>query len=452
MSTQYRITGSGASEIAAAVERGIRDGVLAPGGALPPVRRLAADLGLAVATVAAAYADLRRRGLVETGGRRGTRVRPRPATAPLRTDSLTIPPGALDLSSGEPDLTLLPPLGPVLTRLDPPSVGYADDAVLPSVRRLAAGRLAADGVPTEALTLCAGAADAIERCLATRVRPGDRVAVESPAWGNLLDLLAVLGVELVGMEVDDFGPLPSAVEAALDRGVSAMIVTSRAHNPTGASVSPERAATLRALLAGRDLMVIEDDHAAELAGVPLAPLAGCVASWAHVRSLSKPYGPDLRCALLAGDPVTVARVDGRRRLGPGWVSGLTQRVVASLWQSTEVDALVARAAVSYDARRGALLGALRERGVDARGRTGLNVWVPVADETAAVTVLRDAGIVVMPGSRYRVPGVARAGGGSSSTAGPAIRVTTSTLPVEDAAGVATAVAAAAATHQPAPRA
>jgi DNA-binding transcriptional MocR family regulator len=430
--TQYRIIGRGAEEISAAVERGIREGGLPPGAGLPPVRGLAAELRVAPATVAAAYADLRRRGLVETGGRRGTRVRPRPATAPRRGEPIPIPPGARDLSHGEPDAVLLPPLEPVLAGLRLSPGGYRDEAVLPELHELAAARLAADGVPTDALTLCNSAADAVERCLLTRVRPGDRVAVEDPAWGNLLDLLAALGLEPVGMAVDDEGPLPSALAAALERGVAAVVVTSRAQNPTGASVSASRASSLRELLTGHDVLLVEDDHAAELAPVPLAPLAGSVDSWALVRSVSKPYGPDLRCALLAGDPATIARVEGRRRVGPGWVSGLTQRVVAALWRDPSVDALVARAGAAYAARRGALLAALASVGiVGAVGRTGLNVWVPVLDETAAVTVLRDAGIVVMPGARYRV------------ASGPAIRITASTLEPADAASVADVVAVAA---------
>ncbi|WP_344651697.1 aminotransferase class I/II-fold pyridoxal phosphate-dependent enzyme [Cryptosporangium japonicum] len=430
MTSQYRITGRGAEEISAAVENGVREGALAPGATLPPVRRLASELGVAPTTVAAAYAILRRRGVVETAGRRGTRIRTRPATAPRTAAVVAIPPGARDLSHGEPDTALLPPLAPVLSRLAPEPYGYADDMVLPAVRALAVRRLESDGVPVEALTLCHGALDAIERSLVTRVRPGDRVAVEDPAWANLLDLLAALGVEPVGVAVDEDGPVPSAVAAAIGRGVTAMVVTSRAHNPTGGAISGSRAAELREVLAGRDVLVIEDDHAAELAGVPLAPLAGATPHWVLVRSVSKPYGPDLRCALLAGDPATVARVDGRRRLGPGWVSRLTQRIVAELWQDPSVDALIAHAAHEYDARRGALLGALRAAGVSATGRTGLNVWVPVTDETAAVTALRDGGIVVAPGSRYRVD------------TGPGVRITASTLPVADAAEVASAVASA----------
>jgi hypothetical protein len=45
---------------------------------------------------------------------------------------------------------------------------------------------------------------------------------------------------------------------------------------------------------------------------------------------------------------------------------------------------------------------LRARGVPARGRSGVNVWVPVADETFAVTRIRDAGFAVAPGALYRV--------------------------------------------------
>lgn len=52
----------------------ITSGALPPGTRLPPVRRLAEDLGLAANTVARAYRDLESAGLVETRGRGGTIV------------------------------------------------------------------------------------------------------------------------------------------------------------------------------------------------------------------------------------------------------------------------------------------------------------------------------------------------------------------------------------------
>lgn len=53
---------------------GVRDGRLAAGARLPPVRALAGRLGLAVNTVARAYRELESAGMVETRGRAGTFV------------------------------------------------------------------------------------------------------------------------------------------------------------------------------------------------------------------------------------------------------------------------------------------------------------------------------------------------------------------------------------------
>jgi DNA-binding transcriptional MocR family regulator len=398
---QYQILGSTAVEISGSVEAGVRGGRLAPGAALPPVRGLASELGVSPATVAAAYRSLRDRGVVETAGRAGTRVRARPALQPRQARRLLPPPGALDLSAGEPDPRLLPDLGAALRRLDGTPIGYLNSGPLPELLELARGRLP---VPhTAVLTVTGGALDGIERTLTAHLRPGDRVAVEDPGWANLLDLIAALGLTPVPMPVDDDGPTEAGLGAALASGVRAVVVTTRAQNPTGAAVTRRRALALRALLRGYpQVLVVEDDHAAELSSVPAHPLAGATGSWAFVRSVSKPYGPDLRLAILAGDETTVARVEGRMRVGTGWVSTVLQRLVIDLWRDPLVPPQVTTAAASYARRREALLAALRGRGVPARGRTGINVWVPVADETAAITRLRDDGYAVAPGSLYRI--------------------------------------------------
>jgi DNA-binding transcriptional regulator YhcF (GntR family) len=61
-------------QIRAQVAEQARDGRLPPGTRLPTVRRLATDLGLAVNTVARAYRELERDGVVLTRGRNGTFV------------------------------------------------------------------------------------------------------------------------------------------------------------------------------------------------------------------------------------------------------------------------------------------------------------------------------------------------------------------------------------------
>lgn len=433
MAERYQISGSSSAAISASVETGIRAGDLAPGDALPAVRALAVELGVSPATVAKAYQELRQRGLVVTAGRHGTRVRPRPPVASRRSALMPPPlPGARDVSAGNPDSRLLPPLGPHLAALAAEfraPVGYAANAVLPELAAAARDRLAADGVPADEITVTGGALDGIERLLAAHLRPGDAVAVEDPGWANLLDLIAALGLRAIGVPVDDEGPTAPGVRAALAAGARALIVTSRAQNPTGAAVSADRATELRTLLAGRaDLLLIEDDHAAELARVALHPLAGATPAWAFVRSVSKPYGPDLRLAVLAGDEATVARVAGRARVGAGWVSTVLQRLVLALWRDPATAGLVRRAAESYERRRDGLVDALAARGLAAHGRTGINVWVPVPDETVAVTALRDAGWSVAPGALNRI------------AAAPGVRITVSRLDETDLGPLADAVA------------
>lgn len=61
-------------QVRAQLARQVQSGELPPGTRLPTVRRLAGDLGLAVNTVARAYRELERDGLVATRGRNGTVV------------------------------------------------------------------------------------------------------------------------------------------------------------------------------------------------------------------------------------------------------------------------------------------------------------------------------------------------------------------------------------------
>jgi DNA-binding transcriptional MocR family regulator len=430
---EYRIQGRRAADISASIERAVGEGVLEPGQLLPPMRELATTLGVNPNTVAAAYRTLRERGVIETHGRRGSRVRPRPATTSREKVRLDVPAGVRDLADGNPDPALLPALAGAFAaaaeRSDREPVLYGADPVDPELARLARAALDADGVAAGPLAVASGSLDAVERVLVAHLRPGDGVAVEDPGWGRSLDLVPALGLRTVPVGVDDEGPLPEDLRAALEAGARAVLVTCRAHNPTGASVSAPRARALRAVLADHSgTLLVEDDHGHGIVGLPLHPLAGVTRHWAFVRSVAKAYGPDLRLAVLTGDDVTVDRVGGRLRLGPGWVSLLTQRAVARLWADGAVDA--AAVAAAYRQRRETLIAALAERGVAAHGREGMNVWVPVPDETGAVSRLLHAGWAVTPGARFRL------------RAAPGIRITVSTLTPEEVEPLAAAVATA----------
>jgi DNA-binding transcriptional MocR family regulator len=425
---QARITGSTASAIASSVEEAIRENTLAPGSRLPTIRALAADLGVSPMTVASAYRELRRRGLLTTAGRRGTRVSARPplpvTTAPL------VPIGARDLATGNPDPELLPAAAAALADLDPRPRAQPESNKVERLVELAEAQFAADGIPAPALAVVAGALDGVERVLAAQLAPGDTVAVEDPAFVRVLDLLRALDLIPVPVAVDDAGLRPDELEAALAGGARALVLTPRWQNPFGACLAKGRADELRRVLdRHEDVLVVEDDHAGLIATERAFSVASGRSRWATVRSVSKAFGADFRLALVTGDRATLARVEGRQLLATGWVSHILQELVVNLWTDLAVRAGLEQTASIYDTRRLLLLNALAERGIAAHGASGLNVWIPVVEEATTVAAMLQRGWAVIAGERWRL------------NTGPAIRITTSTLRAEETEAVADDLAA-----------
>jgi DNA-binding transcriptional MocR family regulator len=340
--------------------------------------------------------------------------------------ALAVPDGLRDLTTGDPDEALLSPLEPALRSIqtEPRRYGTAPDRA--DLVAFASSGFEADGIPAGAVAVLSGGLDAIERVLREHLRAGDRVAVEDPTFPGIVDLVKVSGYEPVPFALDDEGPLPGAVEAALSRGCQAIIVTPRAQNPTGAALSRARAEDLREVLRRfPQVVLVESDPAGPVAGAPLQTL--CDPSreyWMAVRSLSKFLGPDLRIAVLAGDEVTIARVRGRQALGARGVSPILQQLALRLWADPANGRRIATAGETYAQRRTTAIAALAENGIAAHGRSGFNVWVPVRDEAAVVRGLVEMGWAVAAGARFRI------------RAGPGIRITISTLSPQDAACLA----------------
>jgi DNA-binding transcriptional MocR family regulator len=408
------------------IEAEVAGGRLAPAAKLPAVRELAAALEVSPATVAAAYRELKRRGFVVTEGARGTSVAPVPPARVTRVSQL--PTGVRDLASGNPDPQLLPSLAEVFTGLEPSHRLYGVPTKLPELEVLAAEAFAADGIRGD-IAITGGAVDAIERALQTELRSGDRVVVEDPSWPRIADLVRSLGLTIEPVPVDDRGLDPDLLDVALRRGGRAVITTPRGQNPSSAAADPERARALRAVHARYpDALVIEDDYVAGVGGADYVPVHSPDGHWTVVRSLSKVLGPDLRIALVVGDALTISGLEGRQRLGPGWISYILQQTAELLLKDRATTRLLARAEETYTERREALVGALAARGVAATGHSGLGVWVPLGDEAAAVRELLVAGWAVSPGERFRF------------ASPPGIRITTANLEPDDAEVLADAIA------------
>src|SRR5665647_2704392 len=207
--------------------------------------------------------------------------------------------------------------------------------------------------PPEELMVVDGAMDGLDLVSRSLLRSGDRVVVEHPGFPPLLDLLEAIGVEVVGVPVDDAGLCPEPLTAALCGLTASAFLQPRAQNPTGASMTEERARELAPILARAGMPVIEDDSAGAVAAS--APIS--LGQWIpdqviHIRSFSKSHGPDLRLAALSGPSELLREVIHRRQLGQVWSSRLLQRVLLSLLTDPAAVADVDRARDEYTRRRG----------------------------------------------------------------------------------------------------
>jgi DNA-binding transcriptional MocR family regulator len=434
-SIEQRMTSPTARGLATAVSAVIAEKRLVAGDKLPPIRLVATELGLSPTTVSSAWAMLQRGGVIATGGRGGTRVMARhvlpsryrtaltagagspagtvsdagvsgagasAAEQPRTAPGARRPPFETDLSTGTPDSSLLPSLETVLRRIRPPDEprGYLDEPVLPELADVLA---ATWPYPAERITVVDGAMDALELIIATHVRFGDTVAVEDPCFPPLLDLLDAVGAHPVPVTLDEQGPRPDELRRAVELGAGAFFLQPRGQNPTGITTSAERLRAIAEIARAAGVLVIEDDSLGAIASSPDVSVGALVPELTmHVRSYSKSHGPDLRLAALGGPAALVQPVIDRRFLGQGWTSRLLQRVLVHLRTEPQPIAAVAAARKEYARRRDGLVRQLADRGVPVGGHEGLNIWVPVADETAALLHLAAHSIGASAGRPFAI--------------------------------------------------
>ena len=426
--------------IAAAVNRLVTSGRLAAGSRLPTVRQVARAMGVSPTTVSDAWQLLASIGAVEGRGRQGTFVCvPVGPGAPVRYRRITEGPGhfAVDLSSGIPDPALLPNIASVVAALPPGELtaSYLDPPVLPALE----DHLIADWpFAPQAFTVVDGAMDALDRIAQQCVRMGDRVVVENPTFPPLLDLLDHLGAEVIGVPLDRAGIVPAALEDAVATEPVALFCQPRAHNPTGISMTAGRARALAEVLAEGSTLIVEDDHSADIASAPLVSIGRHLPQrTVHIRSFSKSHGPDLRLAAIGGEAEVVRGVANRRMLGPGWSSRILQSVLLAMLRDPVTVGAVSAARTGYAERRADVCAQLDARRVTYTGNDGINLWVQVIDERAAMLALAAHGIGVAPGEPFFVDAPARNG------AAQWIRVTTATLAEAKAVEIGELLAAAA---------
>ncbi|WP_446664334.1 aminotransferase-like domain-containing protein [Flexivirga sp. B27] len=400
-----RLSEPTARGLADAVAGAVAAGSVDRGARLPPIRSVADGLQLSPTTVSSAWAILRRAGTIRTQGRHGSFIAERADARPNGRYRRAVGDPvrfALDLSTGVPDQRLLPSWGNALRALgDGPAMhSYLDDPVVPELAEIV---LSSWPCSPERLTITDGATDAMAAILAQLGGFGTRVAIENPAFPPFLDLLESYGMRPIPVELDAHGLVPASLHAALTNGAELVVLQPRGQNPTGVSLTAQRARELAEIIAPTSVHVIEDDSLDGIAATPLVSLSTLLPDRVlHIRSFSKAYGPDLRLAAIGGPTQLVGPLQERRQLGQGWSSRLLQRLLVRLLSDPASLQEVQAARAAYSSRRRELVEALAAEGVTVGGDDGINIWVPVLHEVSALQSLAANGIGAAAGSPFHV--------------------------------------------------
>lgn len=292
--------------ITRALESDIAAGRIEAGDRLPTHRELASRLGVNVGTVSRAYAEARRRGLVQGEVGRGTYVR---SSAPSPLSNVAPAGGPTDLSVNTPPPEPAAGWREALLRLaDAPDLetrlGYGDPRGPERLRRAGADFLAGFGVDThpDELVVCAGAQHAILVALAASVGPGESVVCEPLTYPGFLAAARTLGLRVRTVECDVHGIVPEALEAlCLAERPRALYCMPALQNPTASLLPEDRRRRIAALAERFDLTLIRDDIQTGIVDDPLPCLSTLAPRHTlSIVSLSKSLAPGLRVAFLAG--------------------------------------------------------------------------------------------------------------------------------------------------------
>jgi DNA-binding transcriptional MocR family regulator len=285
--------------VASHVESLIAAGALRSGDRLPSVRRFAREREVSIATVLAAYRSLEQRSLIETRPKSGhfvcqstaRAVRAAPARpkrvaalAPARitvsdvvaslvrsmSDPRVVPLGAAQLA---PDLypirTLNRLLRGILRDMSTAGASYEPATGLLTLRRQLARRSLTWGMSAseDDFVITCGAMEALHLGLRATVRAGDSVAVSTPTYFGILQMLEELGLRVVEIPSHpEHGMDITALQQALKQlNIKAVIAIPNFDNPSGAFMPYETRVRLAALMERYDVPLIEDDIYGDLA-------------------------------------------------------------------------------------------------------------------------------------------------------------------------------------------
>ncbi|ATL26177.1 PLP-dependent aminotransferase family protein [Streptomyces formicae] len=396
---------------------------------LPAERELAVALAVSRTTVAAAYEALRTEGFLES--RRGagswTAV---PAGNPLPARGLEpLPPEAVG-SMIDLGCAALPAPEPWLTRavqgaleaLPPYAHTHGDyPAGLPALREMLAERYTARGIPTmpEQIMVTTGAMGAIDAICHLFAGRGERIAVESPSYANILQLMREAGARLVpvamaeGLEGWDLDRWRQVLRDAAPR---LAYVVADFHNPTGALAGEDQRRQLVEAARSAGTVVVVDETMSELGLDPDLDMPRPVCGFdpagstvITVGSASKAFWAGMRIGWVRAAPDVIRSLVAARAYADLGTPVLEQLAVNWLLNTGGWQAAVDVRREQARANRDALVTAVRRELPDWEfevPRGGLTLWVRTGGLSGSrlAEVGERVGVRVPSGPRFGVDG------------------------------------------------
>lgn len=403
--------------LAQALETGIIAGTLEAGAKLPPQRILADQLGVTIGTISRAYAELERMGLVVARVGDGTFVRQqgleRQRDSGFRNVSEA--PQHYDMSRnmhipGQETARLahsLRELADNPQRLHALAL-YSPEPGQPRHRQAGASWLSHAGFVAQAeQILCVNGGQHGLLCALTALfRAGDTLVTEQLSYPGLIGAARLLGIKLLGIEMDEQGLIPESLDE-LCRGnrVAALYCTPTLQNPTTAVLSLERRQAIARLCREHNLLILEDEaHAVLLERRPpplslFAPERSIL-----IGSLSKALAAGLRVGYLHAPQALIGRLSAALRASCWMATPLTQEL-ASQWIEDGTALTLLRQQIAEIERRKQLVGGLLE-GLNYRSQPqSPHFWIEVPEPWRASAIeaeLRHKGYLVSPAEAFAV--------------------------------------------------
>ncbi|MFT5139325.1 MAG: DNA-binding transcriptional MocR family regulator [Lysobacterales bacterium] len=268
-------------------------GTLRAGDRLPSLRRLSEKLEVSIPTVRQAYLELERRGKVEARPKSGYFIQAQrqnrlvkvgcKTCQPMEVSCLNLidrvyegihKPGILPLGIANPCMaypatkTLHRAMKRMMSRAEDRALGYAPTAGDPGLKRQIAFRYLNQGgsVDPAEVIVTNGGQEALAIAVQSVASKGDIIAIESPAYPGMLELIESLGLMALEIETCPLdGVNLEALERALEtHNVKACMFSSSVNNPLGCVSTDQHRKSLVELLESHDVSLIEDDVYGEL--------------------------------------------------------------------------------------------------------------------------------------------------------------------------------------------